>query len=86
MRRLWEDNFAGATQVVDGTEPWGGEKLRACCEPGPHWVERAAGEARISLEFKYMEPLLRFEVFDHNTFSRMFRGAVPSQHSRLSRC
>jgi len=47
--------------------------------PVTHWVERAAlrGSKRSHSSSKYMEPLLRFEVFDHNTFFKdVFVGQV----------
>jgi hypothetical protein len=78
----WEGTFAGATQVVDSTvEPvWTGETFVVpVVNPVTHWVEGAAlrGNKRSHSSSKYMEPLLRFEVFDHNTFFKdVFVGQV----------
>ena len=78
----WEDSFVGATQVIDGsTDPiWTGETFVVpLANPIARWIERAAlrGNRRPHSNQKYVEPILRLEMYDYNTlFKDVFVGQI----------
>ena len=78
----WENSFVGATQVIDGnTDPiWSGETFVVpLANPVARWVERAAlrGNKREHGNPKYVDPILRLEMYDYNTvFKDVFVGQV----------